>query len=81
MSLASHDDLPGPAAAPDGHSAVQLKSPYLIYFGDVRDQGHAKTGLGLIQWRRELCAGQLRAAGCQVDGGLRLGGARREAQA
>lgn len=71
MSLASHDELHGETAAPDGLSAVQLKPPYLIYFGDVRDNGHAKTGLGLIQWRRELCAGQLRADGCKVDGGLR----------
>ncbi|WP_366946080.1 DUF1611 domain-containing protein [uncultured Maricaulis sp.] len=49
---------------------MQLRAPYLIYFGDVQDTGHAKTGLGLIQWRPEACAGQLRSDGCQVDGGL-----------
>lgn len=68
MSLASNDELQGYTAAPGALSSAQLRPPYLIYFGDVQDTGHAKTGLGLIQWRRELCAGQLRAAGCRVDG-------------
>lgn len=49
----------------------QLRAPYLIYFGDVQNTGHAKTGLGLIQWRREYCAGQMRLSGCRVDGGLK----------
>lgn len=49
---------------------MQLRLPCLIYFGDVKDLGHAKTGLGLIQWRPEFCAGQMRAFGCQVDGGI-----------
>lgn len=70
MSLASHDAHLGEAAAPEGLNSVQLRGPYLIYFGDVADRGHAKTGLGLIQWRRALCAGQLRTAGGRVDGGL-----------
>ncbi|PQA86582.1 DUF1611 domain-containing protein [Marinicaulis flavus] len=50
---------------------MKLRAPYLIYFGDVADAAHAKTGLGLIQWRREQCAGQMRAPGCRVDGGIR----------
>nr|WP_270374875.1 DUF1611 domain-containing protein [Marinicauda sp. Alg238-R41] len=70
MSLATNEDFQGVASIPTGLRTVQLKAPYLIYFGDVRDKGHAKTGLGLIQWRREHCAGQLRGQGCQVDGGL-----------
>uniref|UniRef100_UPI000B793F44 DUF1611 domain-containing protein n=1 Tax=Amphiplicatus metriothermophilus TaxID=1519374 RepID=UPI000B793F44 len=49
---------------------MRLRPPWLIYFGDVEDVGHAKTGLGLIQWRREFCAGQMRASGCHVDGGI-----------
>ncbi len=52
-------------------SVLQLRLPCLIYFGDVKDLGHAKTGLGLIQWRPESCAGQMRAFGCRVDGGIR----------
>lgn len=70
MSLASNNSLQDYAAPPSANASVQLRSPYLIYFGDVQDKGHAKTGLGLIQWRRELCAGQLRGASCQVDGGI-----------
>jgi len=49
---------------------VHLKAPYLIHFGDVTELGYAKTGLGLIQWRKELCAGQFRLPGCTVDGGI-----------
>ncbi|HAG70670.1 MAG TPA: DUF1611 domain-containing protein, partial [Gammaproteobacteria bacterium] len=49
---------------------VHLQAPYLIYFGDVVELGFAKTGLGLIQWRKELCAGQFRLPGCGVDGGI-----------
>jgi uncharacterized NAD-dependent epimerase/dehydratase family protein len=48
----------------------RLPSPSLIYFGDVEDIGHAKTGLGLIHWRPEVCAGQMRMSGCRVDGGI-----------
>ncbi|WP_300542488.1 DUF1611 domain-containing protein [Maricaulis sp.] len=71
MSLASrNEDVHSLPARESGPCTVQLRSPYLIYFGNVPDAGHAKTGLGLIQWRRENCAGQFRSAGCQVDGGL-----------
>ncbi len=49
----------------------KLRAPYLIYFGDVADAAHAKTGLGLIQWRSRLCAGQMRMPGCRIDGGIR----------
>ena len=49
---------------------VHLQAPYLIYFGDVTELGYAKTGLGLIHWRKELCAGQFRLPGCGVDGGI-----------
>ena len=71
MSLASRtEDTHTPSAHADGLATVQLRAPYLIYFGNVPDTGHAKTGLGLIQWRREQCAGQLRSPGCKVDGGL-----------
>lgn len=71
MSLPNKtNETPDASPAPAGLCTVRLRPPYLIYFADVRDTGHAKTGLGLIHWRRELCAGQLRAEGCRVDGGL-----------
>ncbi len=71
MSLPSKNkDSQGASPALAGLCSVQLRPPYLIYFADVRDAGHAKTGLGLIHWRREHCVGQLRAKSCRVDGGL-----------
>jgi len=50
---------------------LDLKAPYLVYFGDVQGRGYAKTGLGLIKWRPNLCAGQLRLPACTIDGGIR----------
>ena len=50
---------------------VQLEAPYLIFLGDVGDDGHAKTGFGVLQWRGRYCAGQMCLPGCKVDLGLR----------
>ena len=47
-----------------------IRSPYLLFLADVADDGSAKTAAGIRQWRRELCAGQLRLPGCEVDLGL-----------
>lgn len=47
-----------------------IQSPYLLFLADVPDDGSAKTAAGIWQWRRELCAGQLRLPGCEVDLGL-----------
>lgn len=52
------------------YAASAIKTPLLIYFGDAPSYDYAKTGLGLIQWRRGDCLGQLRLPGCDVDGGL-----------
>lgn len=49
---------------------VQLKSPYLLFMGDVPDDHHAKTGHGIAYWRPEKCAGQMRLPDCPVDVGL-----------
>ena len=71
MTLANQTWAQDPEPANTGPAAtLTLRAPYLIYFGDVQDVGHAKTGLGLIQWRPERCAGQMRLAGCRVDGGV-----------
>lgn len=43
-----------------------IQSPYLLFLADVPDDGSAKTAMGIWQWRRELCAGQLRLPGCEV---------------
>jgi uncharacterized NAD-dependent epimerase/dehydratase family protein len=46
---------------------IELDPPYLVFLGDVGDDGHAKTGFGLVHWRGERCAGQMRLPGCPVD--------------
>jgi len=49
---------------------VDLKAPYLILIGEEDDDTYAKTGLGIVQWRPERVAGQLRFPGCKVDLGV-----------
>ncbi len=50
---------------------VKLKAPYLILIGsDEGDSTYAKTGLGIVQWRPDLVAGQLRLPGCSIDMGV-----------
>ncbi|MDT8320373.1 MAG: DUF1611 domain-containing protein [Xanthomonadales bacterium] len=51
-------------------TTVQLRAPYLILIGAQDDPTYAKTGMGIVQWRPELVAGQLRFAGCTVDLGV-----------
>ena len=49
---------------------MRLKAPYLIFFGEEKDLAYAKTGQGIVHWRPELVAGQLRFPGSQVDMGV-----------
>ena len=49
---------------------VELKAPYLIFLGDEPEQTHAKTGIGIVHWRPELCIGQYKLPGSGVDLGL-----------
>jgi len=51
-------------------TTVQLKAPYLILIGEEGDATYAKTGLGIVHWRPERVAGQLRFPGCAVDLGV-----------
>ncbi len=51
-------------------TTVQLNAPYLILIGDITEATYAKTGMGIVQWRPDLVAGQLRFAGCEVDMGV-----------
>lgn len=51
-------------------TTVKLKPPYLILIGDVSDPTYAKTGFGLVQWRPDLVAGQLRFRGNVTDLGV-----------
>ncbi|HEV7612445.1 MAG TPA: DUF1611 domain-containing protein [Steroidobacteraceae bacterium] len=49
---------------------IEFPVPFAVFLGDSDDPAYTKTGLGLIQWRRESCAGQIRLPGCNVDAGV-----------
>ncbi len=49
---------------------LELRPPYLIFVGDENRLSYAKTGKGIVDWRRSLCAGQLRTSTQAVDLGL-----------
>ena len=44
-----------------------LKTPYLLFLGDVTDTLSGKVAQGIKDWRPELCIGQFRQTGCTVD--------------
>jgi len=46
---------------------TMLRTPYLLFVGDARDQLAAKTAVGVLQWRPEWCVGQVRLPGCHAD--------------
>ncbi|WP_417449411.1 DUF1611 domain-containing protein [Kordiimonas sp.] len=49
---------------------IELRAPYLIFLGSESGLTYAKTGAGLVEWRRELCKGQLNLPGGTIDLGL-----------
>ena len=49
---------------------MELKTPYLLFLGDVHDQLAAKTSAGVAYWRPQHCVGQFRLPGCKADLGL-----------
>lgn len=49
---------------------LKLGTPYLVFLGTTTNPLDAKTGRGLVDWRPDLCVGQLRLPGCTVDLGL-----------
>ena len=51
-------------------TSINLRSPYLVFLGDVDNVVNAKTGLGIAHWAADRCAGQLRFSSCRVDCGL-----------
>lgn len=51
-------------------STVDLSPPYAIYFGDTISPGYAKTGLGIAEWRKDLCLCQVERDGCTIKSGL-----------
>ncbi len=51
-------------------AAIQIRTPYLLFLADARDELAAKTARGIADWRPEWCVGQLRLPGCKADVGL-----------
>ena len=49
---------------------MALKTPYLLFIGDVPDALAAKTAQGVIDWRPERVCGQMRLEGCKADLGV-----------
>ncbi len=49
---------------------MEIAHPYLLFLGDVPDALAAKTGLGIVDWRRDWCLGQHRLEGCKADAQL-----------
>jgi D-glutamate N-acetyltransferase len=51
-------------------TTIEVAAPYLVFLGAVKNPLDAKTGRGLVDWRRDRCLAQLRLPGCAVDLGL-----------
>ena len=51
-------------------NTIKIRSPYLIFLGSETEVTYAKTGAGLVQWRPELCQGQISLPAGTVDLGL-----------
>lgn len=51
-------------------NTILLKPPYILFLGDEPSRTYVKTGLGLLDWRPELCLGQMRLSKQAVDIGL-----------
>jgi uncharacterized NAD-dependent epimerase/dehydratase family protein len=51
-------------------NTIEFSTPFAVFFGDIDEESWGKTGLGLVQWRPEACAGQIRLPGCGVDAGV-----------
>jgi len=49
---------------------IRFESPFVVFLGDIGGEIYGKTGLGLVEWRRAECLGQVRLPGCKVDAGV-----------
>lgn len=49
---------------------MHIETPYLLFIGDARDALAAKTGQGIVDWRPDAVAGQMRLPGCGADLGV-----------
>jgi len=51
-------------------SVIEFVTPFVVFLGDIDSETYAKTGLGLIQWRRRECVGQIRLSASTFDAGV-----------
>ncbi|MGH8137782.1 MAG: DUF1611 domain-containing protein [Steroidobacteraceae bacterium] len=49
---------------------AQLPQPYLLFLGDIREPGYAKTAFGLRDWAPERCIGEWSCDDASVTTGL-----------
>jgi uncharacterized NAD-dependent epimerase/dehydratase family protein len=49
---------------------MEIARPYLLFLGDVPDALAAKTAIGIVDWRKDWCLGQVRLEGCAADTGV-----------
>jgi uncharacterized NAD-dependent epimerase/dehydratase family protein len=58
--------------APTGRLAetLTLPQPYLLFLGDTAEASFGKTALGLADWARDRCVGELSLPGCSFTTGL-----------
>jgi len=49
---------------------MKLQAPYLMFLGDAPDQLAAKTAQGVVDWRPDICIGQIKLENCNADLGL-----------
>ena len=51
-------------------TTITFNTPFVVFLGDIGTETYAKTGLGLVEWRRDQCVGQIRLPGAGVDTGV-----------
>lgn len=67
------EDFPGRTAEDIPSSVIRMAAlphPYLLFLGDVREPGFAKTAFGLRDWAPKLCLGEFALPGARVTTGL-----------
>lgn len=49
---------------------IEMREPYLLFIGEEQLDVYAKTAIGIVQWRRDKVAGQLRLSAQAIDLGV-----------
>ena len=49
---------------------MEIQTPYLLFLGDAKELLSLKVAKGIVDWRPELCVGELGLAECSVTLGL-----------